>query len=395
MRRDARKCSAKAMALLLLGVLAGCPPVVPDSPSPPPTAPSGLAASAVSHNTISLSWIDNSTNETGFKVERSPDGSTGWAEAHIAAADAIGWNDTGLTAATAYYYRVRASNAEGDSDPSNTASAISAFTPLVAINSAGDSFTMGDASNGPGVSQTISYSFRMSKNEITNAEFGPFIADGGYGTSGYWTTNGWAAKTSGSWTQPGSWTDASFNGASQPVVGMSWYEAVAFCNWRSLKEGLTPAYDSSGQASLSASGYRLPTEVEWEYAAAKGGAGQAERIYAWGDTWDTAKAVCGATASANVGSKTEAGGDTPQGLTDMIGNAWEWCGDNWQNDPGVASSADRYFFVDDSQLFIIRGGGWPVTMGEQYMRCAYRYGYGTGNSPLDRQAYFGFRVVRR
>ena len=58
--------------------------------------------------------------------------------------------------------------------------------------------------------------------------------------------------------------------ADQPVVGISWYEAVAYCNWRSVRKDLVPATaPTDGSISLH-QGYRLPTEVEWEYAAAEG-----------------------------------------------------------------------------------------------------------------------------
>ncbi len=128
------------------------------------------------------------------------------------------------------------------------------------------------------------------------------------------TTNGWTWKTNNTITEPLFWNNASYNGSSQPVVGVSWYEAVAFSNWLSVKEGLTPAYNILGQANLVASGYRLPTEVEWEYAAAKGASGLPERIYAYGGSvvgdWDANKVVGGSgeTQPANVGSKSPAGG---------------------------------------------------------------------------------------
>jgi formylglycine-generating enzyme required for sulfatase activity len=280
-----------------------------------PEAPSGLSANSLSVSRIHLAWTDNSSNETGFKIERSPDGSSGWTQVQLTAADATTWDDSGLSVGTAYYYRMRASNASGDSPYSNIASGttdpyLPSFASGVAIKAAGDSIAMGDGTYGPNpaVAQTISYNFTMSKYEITNDQFAQFFADGGYSTSSYWTTNGWTYKENQVWTQPAYWTDANFNGDNQPVVGVSWYEAVAYCNWRSVNEGLTAAYNSSGQANLSATGYRLPTEVEWEYAAAKGASGQAERIYAWGDTWDSSKAVCNATRTADVGSKSIAGG---------------------------------------------------------------------------------------
>jgi formylglycine-generating enzyme required for sulfatase activity len=263
-----------------------------------------------------------------------------------------------------------------------------------------DSFTMGDGNNGPNVSQSLSCNFTMSKYEISNSLFGQFIAENGYTTHSYWTTNGWAQNGAKGWAQPLYWDDGNFNGANQPVVGVSWYEAVAYCNWRSAREGLTPAYDSAGHATLSASGYRLPTEVEWEYAAAKGASGQAERIYAWGDTWDSNKAVCSvppasATKTADVGSKSTGNptttGDTPQGLADMSGNVLEWCSDNYQPDASVASETDRYYFVNDltSQYLVYRGGNWGVDS-ESYFRCAKR----GCNNPDVRDNRVGFRVVR-
>ena len=237
---------------------------------------------------------------------------------------------------------------------------------LVAIHAAGDSFTMGDGTWGPGTTESISSDYSMSRFLITNSQFGQFISDGGYNEQSYWTKTGWEWK--GRIDRPAFWTNGKFDHPDQPVVGVSWYEAVAFCNWLSIKEGLAPAYDNSGRVDLAASGYRLPTEVEWEYAAAKGAPGESRRDYPWGDTWDSALAVCqvrpvDARTTADVGSKSP-GGDTPQGLADMAGNVWEWCSDNEEGDPGIAHSAslDRYYFQSDSseQRFVLRGGAWVI-----------------------------------
>jgi formylglycine-generating enzyme required for sulfatase activity len=207
---------------------------------------------------------------------------------------------------------------------------------------------MGDDTFGPGAMETISYNYQLSTCEVTNEQFAAFIAAGGYTVRSYWTANGWSWR--GTKTEPVYWNDSWWNGLLQPVA-VGWYEAVAFCNWLSAREGLTKAYDDAGRASLTATGYRLPTEVEWEYAAAKGGSGQPERLYAWGDIWDSAKAVCSvspasATKPADVGS-TSLEGDTPQGLCDMTGNMAEWCSDNQQADVDVAAGTDRYYFIDD------------------------------------------------
>ena len=88
-----------------------------------PSAPSGLAATAVSTSQINLSWTDNVTNETGFKIERKTGGGGTYAEIATVGAGVTTYSDTGLTEATTYFYRVRATNAVGDSAYSNEANA--------------------------------------------------------------------------------------------------------------------------------------------------------------------------------------------------------------------------------------------------------------------------------
>ena len=92
------------------------------SPPPPPTAPTNLAATASSSSQIDLSWTNTATNQTGVKVERSIDNVT-FAQIAVAGAAAVSYSDGGLSASTTYYYRVRATNASGDSPYGNTASA--------------------------------------------------------------------------------------------------------------------------------------------------------------------------------------------------------------------------------------------------------------------------------
>ena len=87
-----------------------------------PAAPTGLTATAVSSTQINLAWTDTASNETGFQIERSPDGTTFTALATVAA-NVTTYANTGLTAATTYHYRVRATNGTGPSAWSNTATA--------------------------------------------------------------------------------------------------------------------------------------------------------------------------------------------------------------------------------------------------------------------------------
>jgi hypothetical protein len=84
-------------------------------------APSGLTSTALSSSQINLSWVDNASNETGFKIERSLNGST-WTQIATVTADVTTYSDYGLTAATLYYYRVRAFNVIDNSSYSNTSS---------------------------------------------------------------------------------------------------------------------------------------------------------------------------------------------------------------------------------------------------------------------------------
>src|SRR2546427_8527099 len=92
------------------------------APPPPPTAPTNLAATAASSSQINLSWTNTSTTQTGVKVERSTD-NVSFTQIAVAGATAVSYPDSGLSASATYYYRVRATNASGDSPYSKTHSA--------------------------------------------------------------------------------------------------------------------------------------------------------------------------------------------------------------------------------------------------------------------------------
>lgn len=158
-------------------------------------------------------------------------------------------------------------------------------------------------------------------------------------------------------TQPERWSDPAFNDPSQPVVGVCWHEARAYCAWLSAQ---------SGQV------WRLPSEAEWE-AAARGRDG---RRYAWGDDFDAAR--CN-TFETHVRGTTPIGvfpgGDTPEGLVDISGNIWEWTSSAYLPYPYLPDGQREDPAVDASRR-VVRGGCWFAL--RDVARCAFRLHFGPG-----------------
>lgn len=122
-------------AIGMMGIVGACgkdstKPVVPPPPPPPLPAPTGVTAAAVSASQIDVTWTDNATNEDGYKVEScSGAACANFAEIGAVAANVTAFSNTGLTAGTSYSFRVRAHNAQGASDFSNTATASTEILP--------------------------------------------------------------------------------------------------------------------------------------------------------------------------------------------------------------------------------------------------------------------------
>ncbi|MFL6214131.1 MAG: putative Ig domain-containing protein [Blastocatellia bacterium] len=137
--------------------------------TPPPTAPaapSGLAALATSSSTINLTWADNSNNETGFQLERKTGASGTYALIAAPGANQTSYNDSGLQAATTYYYRIRAVNSVGSSAYSNEAPATTQSTaPPTAIN--GAAFVSQSVPSSLTISQRTSVSITMRNSGTT------------------------------------------------------------------------------------------------------------------------------------------------------------------------------------------------------------------------------------
>ena len=176
--------------------------------------------------------------------------------------------------------------------------------------------------------------------------------------------------------QPRFWEDSRFNHSSRPVVGVTWFEARAYCAWLSAQSG-----DS----------YRLPTEAEWEAAAR----GQERREYAFGERYDPAR--CN-TFETHIRRTTPVGvfpnGRTPEGIYDLSGNVWEWTSTMWgkrRNEPDYPYPYEgkdgREDAEDGVSWRVLRGGSFYF--GASFARAAYR----SRNVPGNRNYNDGFRVV--
>jgi predicted phage tail protein len=121
----------KIVAVLLLSLaVAYLFSAIATTPPAPPAAPSNLTATVVSCNCIRINWKDNSTNETGFKIERCQgSGCSSFAQIATVGANVTTYSNTGLSAGVSYTYRVRSYNAGGNSAYSNTATATPSPSP--------------------------------------------------------------------------------------------------------------------------------------------------------------------------------------------------------------------------------------------------------------------------
>ena len=184
-----------------------------------------------------------------------------------------------------------------------------------------------------------------------------------------------------------------------PIQGVSWYGAAAYCDWRSLKEGLPRAYDHAtwacnGGDPYDAVGYRLPTEAEWEYAAQY----DDERLFPWGDEWPTCDLVNfynyqdGTNACTGwtlpVGSLLAEKSVGGKGIYDMAGNVMEWCGDWYAEDLGFDPTQDPQGATVGVNR-VVRGGSMD-TLFTFMLVCAYR----THLFPSYAYYFVGFRVAR-
>jgi formylglycine-generating enzyme required for sulfatase activity len=241
----------------------------------------------------------------------------------------------------------------------------------------------------------LSRPWQMGRTEVTIGQYRRFVEATNYVTEAERFGGGNSSKSDESdprkraarWHSPGYQVTE-----ESPVSQITWNDMVEFCNWMSKEDRREPVYRLNDRdmwtSNLSADGYRLPTEAEWEYACRAG----TTTHYSFGD--DVAKLDDYAWFNRTAEQRSEIGArpvatkrPNPWGLYDMHGNVWERCEDfhdpNWYAespavDPrGPTAGGNR----------IVRGAGWHYF--DLHCRSAYRNNY----SPQSRTGNTGFRVV--
>ena len=280
----------------------------------------------------------------------------------------------------------------------------------------------------------VPYAYWMAEWPVTNAQYAAFVAGGGYGKAAYWreaaAANVWRDGVVHGWYwdgkewQQGSGTAAydygdPFNLPNHPVVGVCWYEALAFCRW------LTDRWQADGRLPADWQ-VTLPSEAEWEKAA-RGGSTLPqpaivrdaapgfletavarsepnplpERVFSWGDTPDPERANyretgLGVTSALGVLRDNA----SPTGCRELSGNVYEWTRSIygvWDFEKRAFSATFPYPYTADPEretleggipaARVIRGGSWGAN--GTFVRCAFR-GW---NYPYNWLNDVGFRVV--
>ncbi|RLL84785.1 formylglycine-generating enzyme family protein, partial [Mesotoga sp. BH458_6_3_2_1] len=333
----------------------------------------------ISQSSSTFSWNGSDSDGTIAKYEYRKDGGT--------------WTSNGTSTSYTWSgyledyhtFEVRAQDNEG-AYSSTVSWSFTYSTGAVVVGEMvlveGGTFTMGDEFGDledwcrPVHEVTLTYDFWLGKYEVTFDEYDAFCEATGRSKPDDW---GWGRGT-------------------RPVMNVSWWDAIAYCNWLSSKEGLPVAYrllgetdegqilDANGNVTTDITkvvGYRLPTQAEWEYAA-RGGKYRSPYKYSGSDNVDEV-----AWYEENSGSKTHEIGlklANVLGIYDMSGNVWEWCSDWWYYYTETPKTNPYSSTIDSYRMN--RGGCWYFgATGPRVANRGYSDPTGTGSN-------LGLRICR-
>jgi formylglycine-generating enzyme required for sulfatase activity len=199
--------------------------------------------------------------------------------------------------------------------------------------------------------------YQIGRYPVTVRDFKRFVEADGYKVVGWWQAGGFGQRK-----LPEGWENQ-LSHPNRPVVGVSWFEAAAYCRW---------------------AGHRLPTEAQWERAAR----GTEGRRFPWGSEPAEPERL---NYGGNVGHPSPVGiyplGATPEGIHDMAGNVWQWCQDWYAADYYTKSPSITPSGPNTGEFRVLRGGSWFDDAGDA--RSAFRVDV----RPVYRNLYVGFRVV--
>lgn len=219
--------------------------------------------------------------------------------------------------------------------------------------------------------------FRIARTAVTNAEYLEFVESGGYLRREWWSEDGWAWRSAAQLAAPRYWVqqgnrrlqrrfdETTALRTDHPVMHVNWHEAQAYCRY---------------------AGRRLPTEAEWEYAAAWSAASAMKRRYPWGEA-----APCADRANLEgadlVGVDRNPQGDSDCGCRQLIGNVWEWTQSEFVPYPGfVADPYKEYSQPWFGTHKVLRGGSFSTT--RRLIRNTWRNFY----TPERSDIFAGFRT---
>jgi formylglycine-generating enzyme required for sulfatase activity len=204
----------------------------------------------------------------------------------------------------------------------------------------------------------LPYGFQIARYPLTNADYACFIEAKGYEEKQWWTEQGWKVRERQNRTAPRYWNYSDLNNPMQPVVAISWYEAVAYCCWLTA-QGQEQGWLPQGEV------IRLPTSLEWERAARH----TDQWPYSWGNEKPTPEHAN--YKDTGIGTPSPVGcfpqGKATCGALDMVGNVWEWTAtsDDQDTEPQPQNDFATY---DGIRL---RGGAFYLK--SELLFCGSRY----------------------